>query len=108
MKETKSLLSTSPPDESEVMFESEDYDIKAREEGRRYIDLLRLVMGPPPSGCSLRLNKYPTDWGTAYEVVVDYDTEDPFGRHYALACVDEGPLTWGDTEPFDWRSHYGL
>lgn len=107
-KETESLLSTAPPDEECVQSTDDNFDHLAKAEGQRYIDLLKTVMGDPPKGVNMRVRRRPHDLGHYYEVEVEWDADDPVGMAYAMSCVDDGPLKWTDTEPFDWRTARGV
>ncbi|MCL6564182.1 MAG: hypothetical protein K6U87_14365 [Firmicutes bacterium] len=71
------------------------YAERAREECRRFIDLIRRTVGPEPPGARLRVAACPHEFGTYYEVVVEYDDEDEAAVDYAFRVEREAPATWG-------------
>ncbi|MFA6159170.1 MAG: hypothetical protein WC763_06130 [Candidatus Paceibacterota bacterium] len=107
-KETDSLLSTAPYEETCAQVGDDDYVNVAKAEASRFRDLLITKLGPPPPGFAFKNRWREHDFGSYLEVEVQWEPDDPVGRSYALACIDHGPSTWDDKEPFDWRSEYGL
>jgi hypothetical protein len=67
---------------------------RALEECRRYVALLRDVIGPEPHGAELQIRRAAPERGSYLEVVVDYDSENNVARAYAIRCDREGPTTW--------------
>lgn len=84
------LLSTAPPEEKCV----EDDPDAAKAEGRRYIELLRKVLGPEPDGSKLKVHGNPHDFGTYYTVQYLFDDEREDHIEYMHRLDNEGPLTW--------------
>ncbi len=71
------------------------YDpVKAREECRRFIDAIRATVGTEPDGARLIVTSNDHDFGTYYEVVVRYDTEDEAASTYAFRVESEAPTNW--------------
>jgi hypothetical protein len=90
------LLSTAPPEEPCV--QGDDSPQKAIDEGRRYIKLLRQVIGREPDGSELRVRSNPHDLGTYYTVQYLFDDERQDHIAYMRRIENDGPLTWDDTE----------
>lgn len=65
-----------------------------KEECKRFLDLIRKVVGPEVGTARLAIKSNPHDFGTYYEVVCYYDDEDEVGMDYAFKCESETPLTW--------------
>ncbi len=97
MRTDYDLLSTAPPEEPCV--QGSDDPQKAREEGRRYIDLIRRVCGGEPEGATLRVRANPHDLGTYYSVALFFDESDPVHVEYMRKVDSEGPIDWNDVEP---------
>lgn len=89
------LLSTSPPEESCV--QGDDDPQKAVAEGRRYIKLLRKVLGPEPEDSELRTRSNPHDLGTYYTVAYFFDEDREDHIAYMRRIENDGPLAWEDT-----------
>ena len=74
-----------------------NYDAsKARKECNAYIEAIRRVCGPEPQGAQLRIKANQHDFGTYYEVVCYYDTENQAAFDYALKCESDAPQRWPD------------
>jgi hypothetical protein len=65
---------------------------KARDECRRFIDALRITIGPEPEGARFKVKGNPHDFGTYYEVQVVYENDE--ARDYAYRCESEMPSFW--------------
>jgi len=65
-----------------------------REECKRFLELVRKVMGKEPDGAYLSVKGFPHDFGTYYEVVCYFDDEDEEARKYAYRCESEAPSRW--------------
>lgn len=87
-------LGSSPTDENCAQVGDEDYQVKSREECRRYIDLLLKKFGPEPTGAKLSVKSFPHDFGSYREVVCWYDTEIPESFNYCLNIENNLPRTW--------------
>jgi hypothetical protein len=61
---------------------------------RRYIALLRLVIGPGPDGARLRVRRSGTDFDPYIDVVVEYDDQNAVASDYALRCERDAPTRW--------------
>lgn len=73
---------------------------KAVAEGRRYIRLLRRVIGREPDGSELRTRSNPHDLGTYYTVAYFFDEERPDHIAYMRRIENDGPLTWDEEGKF--------
>jgi hypothetical protein len=89
-------LGTAPVDEPCAQLGQPDYYDKVRDECRRFIRLLRQKFGEEPPGARFAIKGFDHDFGTYYEVVVHFDTDDEEASHYPYRCEDELPATWGD------------
>ena len=83
-----------PPEEDCAQLGTPDYREKAIAECRRYIKLLREMLGEEPVGAQLAIKWFQHDFGSYCEVVCYYDNERPETLDYALKCEGDGPLTW--------------
>ena len=75
------------------------YDEFGRKECDVYARQIQRKHGEPPSGCYLRVKGNQHDFGTYYEVVVNYDDDDRAGLDYALLLEGNSPATWDDDKP---------
>ena len=89
-------IGSSPAYEECAQVGSPDYAQRAREECNQFIDLIRRVMGPEPEGARLAVKSNPHDFGTYYEVVCYFDTDNEEASNYAYRCEGEAPSTWDD------------
>jgi hypothetical protein len=87
-------IGSSPWDEPCAQVGQPDYDEKAREECRRFIDVIRRHLGPEPDGARLAFRSFPHDFGDYLEVVCWFDTAIPASVEYAYRCESETPATW--------------
>jgi len=67
---------------------------RARSECRRYVALLRDVIGPEPHGAHLQIRHAEPERGSHLEVVVEYEDANNVARAYAIRCDREAPATW--------------
>ncbi len=87
------LLTTAPAEETPV-----EGDIgAAKTEGRRYINLLVKVLGPPPTDSQLKVRTNLHDLGSYVSVVYFFDDEDESHIEYMRRLDGEGPLNWEGT-----------
>jgi hypothetical protein len=100
----KVVLGPTPPGEECAQLGSPGYHELARAECSRYKDLIVRVFGPPPAGATLVTVGNSHDFGTYYEVAVQYRADDAEAEAYALAVDNEGPSAWDDDAPRDWRT----
>jgi len=95
-------LGPTPSDESCAQVGDEGYELKAREECKRFITALRKKFGPEPSGAQLKTRGFNHDFGRYYEVIVTYRDQESFD--YALMLESEAPGRWeeyGELHPED-------
>jgi hypothetical protein len=92
-------LGATPSEEDCAQVGQPDYRQKALAECERYIELIRRTLGPEPPGAELAIKSFPHDFGTYYEVVIWFESDDAAAVAYAVRCEDDGPRTWdgGDT-----------
>ena len=92
-------LGSSPCEEPCVQVTSDGGYIGAmRAECRRFIDLIRRVLGPEPEGARLTIKREEHDFGSYFEVVCHFDTDLPESVEYACRCESDAPTRW-DVEP---------
>jgi hypothetical protein len=87
-------IGSSPPGESCAQLGSEDYHPRARRECRVYINLLRRVLGPEPTGAKLVIRSNPHDFGNYLSVVCQFDADNEPAVDYAYRCESKGPELW--------------
>ncbi len=85
-----------PADEPCAQVGDPDYELKARAECQRYIELIRKKIGPEPAGSKLKIRGFPHDFGRYLEVIVTYRDDDQTSFDYALRCEEEAPASWDD------------
>ena len=83
-----------PVRESSAHIGESGYAERAFLECRRYMTLLRHVIGPEPEGARLRVRRSQQDFDPYIEVIVEYDAENHDARAYAIRCDREAPTTW--------------
>lgn len=98
MRDYLSLGST-PVEENCAQVGSPDYYEKVREEGKRYIELLKKKFGEPPAGAFFKLKGFPHDFGTYHEVCIIFDDEDEAQADFAFHVENNLPSTWEDDQP---------
>ena len=91
-------IGSSPADEDCAQLGSEDYYERAKEECKRFIDLIREVCGQEPEGARLKIKSNPHDFGTYYDVVVEFDDMIEDAVNYAFHVEGNSPLTWEEEE----------
>lgn len=87
-------IGCSPTEEDCVQVGTENYSSLAKEECKRYIDLLRKTFGPEPDGARLSIKSFPHDYGSYYEVVCFYDDSKPASIDYAFKIESNSPERW--------------
>lgn len=104
-------LGTVPSHESSADMGKTDYAAIAFFQCRRFIVLLRDVIGLEPEGARLRVRRSEQAFDPYIEVVVEYNDQNDAARAYAMRCEREAPKTWksGSTgpprsEPFERRT----
>jgi hypothetical protein len=90
------FLGPTPIEEPCAQLGGPDYEERALKECRRYIELIRKTNGPEPEGSTARLRivSCPHDFGTYYEVAVEYNIEDKIGEDYAYFLEENSPINW--------------
>ncbi len=87
-------IGPTPAEEDCAQIEAEDYSKRARPECQRFMDLIRVKLGPEPTGARLKILSQPHDFGSYLEVVCEYDGENEAAADYAFKCEGEAPATW--------------
>jgi hypothetical protein len=87
-------LGSTPYEEPCAQVGQPRYRQQALQECRRFMQLLRRKFGPEPEGAALRVQAFPHDFGTYYEVVCEFDPDLRASVEYALRCDAETPATW--------------
>ena len=73
--------------------------VTAKNECKRYIAAIIQVCGHPPTGAKLKISSNPHDFGTYFDVEVEYNDEDDIQRHYALRVENDAPKEWPEIIP---------
>ena len=85
----------SPCDEQCVQVEPTGaYVGPMRDDCKRFMELIRKVLGQEPDGAYLSVKGFPHEFGTYYEVVCYFDDENEEARKYAFRCESESPTQW--------------
>jgi hypothetical protein len=95
MKDTIELGS-SPCNEDCLQVGNENYELLAKVECQRFIELIRKKLGPEPPLARLFIKWNNHDFGTYAEVCLKYETDDDDASKYAELCEIELPTTWDD------------
>lgn len=90
----KLYLGPTPPEEPCAQVGWLNYREQALKECRAYIRQLKRDFGEPPPGARFALSQEMHDFGTYYEVVVQYDTEDEEASVFAFRVEANLPSTW--------------
>ena len=88
------MLGTAPVEEPCAQLGQPDCYDTVKAECRRFIRLLRQIFGDEPTGARFAIKDFAHDFGTYYEVVCLFDTDNEDAVHYAYCCEDELPATW--------------
>lgn len=72
------------------------YPDLARKECLVFIEQLRRVFGPEPEGARLRVKACPHDFGTYYDVIVQYDDTIEEAVEYAFNLENNLPESWDE------------
>jgi hypothetical protein len=87
-------LGTVPSHESPAQIGRIGYAEIAFLQCRRFIALLRDVIGLEPEGARLRVRRPEQAFDPYMEVVVEYDMGNNVARAYALRCERDAPKRW--------------
>lgn len=87
-------LGSTPCNEPCAQVGQEGYDLIGRQECKRYIDLIRKTIGDEPPGAKLAVKGNHHDFGTYYEVVCYFDTDNEESVKYAYNCENNAPTNW--------------
>ncbi len=90
----KLYLGPTPPEESCAQVGRPNYREQALKECRAYMRQLVRVFGEPPSGARFALTSEAHDFGTYYEVVIQYDVEDEPASAFAFRVEANLPAEW--------------
>ena len=91
-------IGSTPSEEDCAQVGSDGYYEKATEECHRYLKCLRQHFGLEPVGAKLGIKGFDHDFGTYYEVVCYFDTEDREAIDYAFRVESGAPGRWSDYE----------
>ncbi|MEK6832739.1 MAG: hypothetical protein AABY32_01715 [Nanoarchaeota archaeon] len=98
MRDYLSIGST-PSNEDCAQVGSDNYSSIAKQECRKYIDIIRQKCGNEPDGANLSIKSFPHDFGSYYEVVCYYNNDIPESVDYAYFVESNSPVTWDDIQP---------
>jgi hypothetical protein len=87
-------LGTVPSHESSAKIGQAGYAEIAFLQCRRFIVLLRDMIGREPDGARLRVRRAEPAFDPYMEVVVEYDDQNKVARAYAMRCEREAPKRW--------------
>ena len=90
-------LGSSPCDEDCAQVGSDNYRHRARTECTAYINQLkRMFPTLSDTPVTLRIKSNPHDFGTYYEVIAEFNENDPRACALAYAMENGAPATWDD------------
>lgn len=92
-------IGPTPAEEDCAQVGDKDYTKKAVPECRRFAALIVQKLGPPPGNARLRLLRNAHDFGTYYEIGVEFDSDSKEETQYAYLVEALAPKTWDDTTP---------
>jgi hypothetical protein len=87
-------LGSAPALEECVQFGTPDYYERIQLECQRYIILIKAALGEPPEGVRLVVKGNPHDFGTYYEVMAAYDTNNEAAAEWAWDAQEKAPAKW--------------
>ncbi len=87
-------IGSSPWEEDCAQVGSPGYYEKAQKECKRLIALIRKIHGDEPEGARLFIKGNRHDFGSYYEVNVEFDPNDKAAADYAYRVESEAPRTW--------------
>ena len=90
----KFYLGPTPAEETCAQVGSPNYHEQALKECRAYTQQLARHFGEPPPGARFTLTREIHDFGTYFEVVVQYDPEDEAAHAFACRVEDDLPARW--------------
>ena len=90
----KLYLGPTPAEESCAQVGLPNYRERALKECRAYLRQLVRVFGEPPAGARFALTSEAHDFGTYYEVVVQYDVQDEVASAFAFRVEANLPDEW--------------
>ena len=88
------VIGSSPINEDCAQVGSPDYFEKAQKECKAFLKQLVRVFGEPPEKAKLKVKGFSHDFGTYYEVVVDYNDEVEKEVDYAFLLEGEMLENW--------------
>jgi hypothetical protein len=87
-------IGSSPADEDCAQVGSDNYSERARKECKALINQMRREMGNEQGSAQFKIKANPHDFGSYYEVVVYFDSNDEKGIEYAFAAEKNLPARW--------------
>lgn len=88
-------LGSSPSDEDCLQLGKSTLE-SMRSECKRYLELIRKVVGPPVNNARLTIKTFSHDFGDYVEAICSYELDDPISEEYAFYCESNSPMTWND------------
>lgn len=90
-------IGPSPAEEDCAQVGEDGYAPKAVAECKRFAALIVQKLGPPPGNARLRILRNAHDFGTYYEIGVEFDSDSREEVQYAYLVEALAPKTWNDT-----------
>lgn len=91
---------TAPTDEPFASVGTDNYEVRAKEEGRKTIELLERTK--PPEGVTFKIASNPHDFGTYYTIDAVYNDDDEEQTAYVMWLECDAPTKWDET-PEVWK-----
>ena len=96
MRDRYELGTTVPHEERCSQVGAPNFTSCSRMEARALISQLRRIHGPEPQGANLRVISCPHDFGTYYDVAVEYQDDSDEAVAYMLKIDGGVPDTWDE------------
>jgi hypothetical protein len=89
-------LGPAPAEEECAQVGRPNYREQVFAECRHYIEAIKKKCGEPPEGATLRIKGQEHDFGTYYEVVVEFDSDNGEAARWAYHVDASVPTRWED------------
>jgi hypothetical protein len=87
-------IGPSPSSETCAQVGEENYQEQAKKQCRAFLHQLERLFPKPPDGCYLSVKSFPHDFGTYYEVVCYFETDNEDSTKYAYNMENNSPENW--------------
>ena len=89
-------IGSSPCDSECAQLGDDGYHSRAMVECSALIAQIKRELGSEPEGAFLKIKNCPHDFGSYYDVICVFDTENAKARNYAFKCESDTPMRWDE------------